>query len=108
MQRYRHSILSRNFISTEGIMRFAEEKGAFWFLDIMASHQPDIPTDDHFQLWRLEKTPEGGAVATCRRDTNDPVIVKQEIEYTDFPDDSFECYVILEGGQQICLLKSEY
>jgi len=65
-------------------------------------------------LWRLEKADQG-AVVTCRSDTDEPDLVRQEIEYTDFPfaelGDSFEWYVCLDDcldENPVMLLKSEY
>ena len=108
---YRHSFM-RSFRYTDGIQTLAEMAGAYWLIDLAASHQANIKVRrEPFQLWTLRKLPEGSknnAVAECRRDSNEKPIVRQFIEYTDFPFDdlgeSFEFYVC----DSMMLLKSEY
>lgn len=94
---------------TEGIRQLAEEKGAFWLIDTVESHQTKkVKEKDYFQLWRLEKMDGGTWRLSMRRDTNEPVEVFQEIEYSDFPENEFEFYVCMEGATPVMLLKSEY
>jgi len=98
-------------VFTDGIKFLAEKAGAFWLIDIVGSYQPKLKREP-FQLWRLEKADEG-AVVTCRQDTNEPDLVRQEIPYTDFPfddlGDSFEWYVCQNDETTfVMLLKSEY
>ena len=92
-------------VLTDGIKYLADQAGAYWLLDIVASYQRKL-AGVGFQLWRIETCGLGNksAVVTCREDSDQPDIVKQEIEYTDFPLDSFEFYVI----DNVILLKSEY
>jgi hypothetical protein len=72
---------------TDGVKFLAEKAGAFWLIDLVASHQTARLRQEEFQVWILtvdrSKTPM--AVATCQADTDEPLLVKQEIEYTDFP-----------------------
>ena len=107
---YRHP-LCRTLLFTDGIQFLAEKAGAFWLIDIVGSYQPDLKRES-FQLWRLEKA-DKGAVVTCRRDTNTSDLVRQEIEYSDFPFDDlgdiFEWYVCQNDETTfVMLLKSEY
>ena len=108
MEYYRHALL-RNFLYTEGIKHLADEVGAHWFVDVVASHQtnPKVRRET-FQLWALKLDGNGGCVVTMRTDTNEPAIVTQKIERTDFPED-FECYCEAnELGGHTILLKSEH
>lgn len=95
---------------TEGVQAMAEQASAYWLIDAIASYQRDkrIVRNQmllEFQLWELKLQPEAGAFLTCKRDSGDrePVIIRQEIEYTDFPQD-IKLYV--EGG--VLLLPSEH
>jgi len=84
---------------TDGIKFLADNAGAYWLIDAIASYQRKEP----FQLWEL-KVNDSKAVLTMKEDTNEPVLVKQEITYTDFPLDEITLYLI-DG---ILLLTSEY
>ena len=110
LQYYRHP-LCRTLLFTEGVHFLAEKAGAFWLIDVVGSYQHKLKQEP-FQLWCLEKAGDG-AVVTCRRDTNEPELVRQEIEYTDFPfavtGDRFEWYVCENDDTHfVMLLKSEY
>lgn len=104
--------LFRWFKYTDGVQTLAELAGAYWLIDLAASHQLNRKVRaQQFQLWTLRKLPDSAknkAVAECRWDSNQKPIARQLIEYTDFPfdelGDSFEFYVV-DG---VMLLKSEY
>lgn len=108
---YQHWLL-RSFRYTDGIKTLADGAGAYWLVDLVASHQPEPKLRGaDFQLWRLRKLPEGSknaAVAECLTDTNGQVLCRQFIPYTDFPfvelGDTFEWYVC----DRVMMLKSEY
>ena len=88
---------------TEGIREVAETYGGYWLIDLIASYQvyPHVVAEE-FHLWLL--TVKGNtAVATMQADTDAPVIIKQEIPFTDFPE-SIRLYV--EFG--VLKLPSEY
>lgn len=109
--RYRDT-LALNLLSTDGIHHLCTEANCFWLIDLVGSHQFNRRVKaEEFQLWRIERRGEQGALATCRRDTNDKPLCRQEIEFTDFPfpeDGAFEFYAIRESENLIVLLKSEY
>lgn len=98
-QYFRH--WTRALVYTDGVKLLAEHGGAYWLIDLVASHQPNVrrvlkkriqeaghPDNvDNRQVWELE-VDGGQAVATCRIQS-DPAsaepIVQQEIPLTDFP-----------------------
>ncbi len=98
---YRHALSGLRY--TDGIQYLAEKAGAHWLLDAIFSYRRKEP----FQVWKLEVT-EGKsrrtALLTMREDTNRPIKVKQKIEFTDFPLDEIEVWLI-DG---VLILKSEY
>lgn len=96
---------------TDGVKYLAEVAGAYWLLDIIASYQTEQKIrNEHFQVWELKLSPDNAttgkheAVATMKTDSDQPELVRQEIEYTDFPLDSVTVWLI-DG---VMLLPSEY
>jgi hypothetical protein len=93
---------------TEGVKYLAEQAGAFWLIDAIASWQPSPqvkhdPMLQKIQFWKLRVNPDNSAILTCERDSDD-VALTQEIEFTDFPLESVKLY--LSNG--VLLLPSEY
>jgi hypothetical protein len=91
---------------TDGAFFLAENAGAHWLVDIVASYQPQAMRDPmlrNFQVWRLAVAKDRTAVVTCERDTDD-VFLKREVPYTDFPLEEVTLYV--QNG--VLLLPSEY
>jgi hypothetical protein len=104
---YRHWTKRINY--TDGIHYLAEEAESYWLIDAVASWQLDKKICNNqmlqeFQIWILkvdiEKT---SAVLTCYEDTDKPIL-KQEIEFTDFPLEEIKLYVV-EGT---LMLPTEY
>jgi hypothetical protein len=90
---------------TDGIKYLAEKAGAYWLIDAIASWQPELnESDREFQLWELTVNSDNGALLECRRDSGQPAIVTQKIDYTDFPLPSIKLFV--QNG--VLLLPSEY
>ncbi len=107
-QYYRH--WTGHILYTDGVKFLADEAGAYWLIDAIASYQHRIGSSSHyaglqgFQLWTLTRNKGDRAVLTCQADSNQPVLVTQEIEYTDFPLPAIKLYV--EGN--VLLLPSEH
>ncbi len=91
---------------TEGVQYLAEAASAYWLLDLIASHQTkrflSNPKLQDFQIWRLSVHENSGTLI-CEWDTNMEVL-RQEIEYTDFPLQSIKLYLV----RQVLMLPSEY
>jgi len=111
---YRHP-LNRRLVYSDGVHAAAEAAGAFWLVDAIASHLPQIDnTADNFQIWRLRKVAKGEHAGTwtltMRRDKGEPAEAFQRIPYSDFPDPAgLKLYAIedLEGDTTL-MLPSEY
>jgi len=99
---YRHWLRKLHY--TDGI-HYLEANGAAWLLDAIASYQgsPKLRTQrlQDFQLWELTVT-GNSAVLTCKGDSNEKPVIRQKIEYTDFP---FTIKIYVENG--VALLPSE-
>lgn len=116
-ERYIQHSLCRHVVFTDGVDYLRQHGDCFWLVDAIASHLPpplkcvEKYGEDfaQFHLWTLTKV-DGGAVLEAKADTNAPVKIKQEIEYTDFPFDStgkFKLYVgpqEFEGGRLVYVI----
>ncbi len=113
---YKHGMLGRGFVYTDGIHYLAETAGAHWLIDLIASHQLNKKVRrEPFQLWTIKLNGKGGATVFAQSDTDSPRLCQQFIEYTDWPESlqDFQCYVergSLDGKTacQILMLKSEH
>ena len=105
---------------TDGVKAMAEKAGAYWLIDVVASWQPHKidhqgmygfhkqVRDMDWQLWTLTVNPDKTAEVTMREDTDKPVIVRQKLEYTDFPVGEFKLYVEGPPNKLVLLLPSEH
>ena len=91
---------------TEGIKHLADETNCYWLLDAIFSYQTkqflSNPKLREFQIWHLRVKNQSGTLI-CEWDTNQEVL-RQEIEYTDFPLSHIKLYLI----ETILMLPSEY
>jgi len=85
---------------TDGVKYLAERAKAYWLIDAIASYHRKEP----FQVWELKVLPSKEAVLTMVEDSDQPVLVKQDIPFTDFPLTGIKLYLI----DSILLLPSEY
>jgi len=97
---YRHWL---GFNYTDGVKFLAEKANCFWLLDAVGSYQHTLK-DKGFQIWILKVNKDKSAVLEMREDSDTPIIVRQEIKYTDFPMEEITLYYI-DG---VLLLTSEY
>lgn len=124
---HRWSVLYRQCLLTDGAKYVADQAGAYWLTDAIASYQRKlIPRGETFQTWTLryhEATPservftESGSrlvkatrdhwTLTCD-DGNGKVLITQEIEFSDFPLPEFKLWAIWDGQNTVILLPSEY
>jgi hypothetical protein len=98
---YRHSLF-RTFIYTEGVKYLAEQAQAYWLLDHIFAHQPELK-GERFQVWKIAVCEQGTARITVE-DGNDGELTSFDLAYTDFPLDEI-CLWLVDGT---LLLPSEY
>lgn len=67
---------------TVGVLTLAQNFECFWFLDIIASYQPQLKQEE-FQCWKLTKNEDDSAIVTCD-DGNGRILKKQKVDWTDF------------------------
>ena len=88
---------------TDGVKYLADKVGCYWLIDVIASYQYKLKNIS-FQLWEIKVNSDKTAIVSIREDTNTPILIKQELIYTDFPLSEFKFYCI-DG---VLLLPSEY
>ena len=106
-----HWVLSpecTDFKYTDGVKTMAEICEAYWLITAIFSwQQDDRLKNESFQVWMLrlnDKTEGNDAVLFCE-DGNDNDLIRQEMEYTDFPLPE-GIMLFLDNG--VLLLPSEY
>ena len=105
-QYYRYPI--GNILYTDGINFLAENGKCYWLIDLIGSYQLYKKVRSiRFQLWELRVHDDHSAVVTMREDSDEPVIVKQEIPYTNFKMNYIKLYLIINDNA-VLLLPSEY
>lgn len=91
----KHSLCKR-LVFTDSIRVIREMADCFWLIDAIASYQHKL-TKQPFQVWKFVCDTElHTGILTCG-DGNGNELVKQEIEYTDFPLSEIELWGELGG-----------
>jgi len=91
---------------TDGCRFIREECKANWLFDAILSYQADLlKRGIKFQIWELKRLKlDLSWLLTCKEDTNTKPIVRQAIEFSDFPLEYIRIWVI----DKVALLPSEY
>ena len=102
------SPLFPNVVLTEGAEYLADECGAYWLMDMIASHLPSLPLEEYWAIAIL--TVDGGKALFTLADDSPAtkVYAMQGIDYTDFPLDEIKLYVSYDGEFWYVMLCSEY
>lgn len=92
-----HMHWSKRLLYTDGVKYVADHGEAYWLIDAIASYQssPLITKNEmlrDMQFWKLTVS-DGKGVLTCVEDTGMKPVIKQEIEFTDFPLSEIEIWV---------------
>jgi hypothetical protein len=105
--------MNRNLIYTEGVAYVAEDGGAYWLLDDIAiaiAFDPKLKVEG-FQSWILKRE-KGNAARLTADDGNGNILYSKAIEFTDFPLDGIQFYVVdaPDFGENaiMMMLPSEY
>lgn len=81
----RHGLMP-SIIMTEGVVFLAQTAGAHWLTDIVVSYQTQEKVRaEEFQVWKLVWNGKGGCVVTMSDGNTDDAIIRQDVEFTDFP-----------------------
>ncbi|TWU64522.1 hypothetical protein V7x_00660 [Crateriforma conspicua] len=103
-------------IYTPGIRYLAENAGAYWLINTIASYysspemrkavEEDIRVAE-VQIWRMCVVDESG-ILTARADLGDPSFIREDIAYTDFPLHQIDILGVSDAVHTTLMLPSEY
>ena len=102
---HRWSVLFRNFVLTDGAKFIADECGAYWLMDAIASYLSRY-RDNGFAVAELKKH-KTGFVLTIE-DGDYSALAQQPIEYSDFPLDEITLFVCQMDDLWVIMRTSEY
>jgi hypothetical protein len=93
-------------VLTDGCKYIRDSCNAYWLFDAILSYQCDKALKGiNFQIWELKRVKvDLSWLLTCKEDINKKTIIRQSIEFSDFPIDYIRIWVI----DKVALLPSEY
>ena len=96
------------FFFTDGVKSAVDKFSSYWLLDVIFSYQPQSRVaGEKFQIWTITSE-DKNAVVEMRADIDRPVIIRQEIPHTTFPEGVLKMFFIDDGSYKVLLLPSEY
>lgn len=98
---HEHVSISQTLLLTDGAHFIREECSAYWLFDIIASYQDNLARLN-FQVWIFQRE-ENHCEVRCE-DGDDTVIIRQQIEFSDFPLEEIKLWKV----DSVILLPSEY
>ena len=105
---YRWSVLFPKVVLTDGTKYLAETAGAYWLMDVIASHLPSVPKTEQFAIAVLKKTGKKWKFLLVDDVPANTNYARQTIGFSDFPLDEIKLYVIRQDDLWVILLPSEY
>lgn len=105
----RHSLIPR-VLMTEGVVFLANEAGAHWLTDAVASYLcHESARREPFQVWRLAVNclTRSGQL-TMTDGNNSTSLITQTLDYTDFPLAEIDLWLVADGENWVLMLPREY
>lgn len=116
LERYRHP-LNRQVLYTPGVQYLAEQGGAYWLIDAIASYfgspvmKRAMAQDERLtwlQFWYLQVDHNRSALLTMRADSGEDPAITQSIVFTDFPLEYVDIWAGFDGQHWTLYLPSEH
>jgi len=95
-------VFSPNLKHTDGVQYFAEQAGAFWFLDIVATEI--YPFSDKYPFMTIYLTVKDGKAEIIVQDGDVSRLFQRQIDFTDCPEGTYEFFLT----DDVLMLCSEY
>jgi hypothetical protein len=99
---YKTFVFSPNLKHTDGVQYFADQAGAFWFLDIVATEI--YPFSDKYPFMTIYLTVRDGKAEIIVQDGDLSRLWQRQIEFTDCPDGVYSFFLV----DDVLMLCSEY
>ena len=93
-------------VLTDGAKFLAEEAGAYWLMDVIASHLYLLNSEEYFACCTLKVSRHSAKFLID--DGNGRILAQQYIPYTDFPLPSIQLYSVWSDSYWVIMLPSEY
>lgn len=90
---------------TDGVHYLRTKGNCFWLIDIIESYQNKLKNQE-FQVWKLRLNENSEADVYCE-DGNDKCLIHQELQYTDFKEQTGLVYIELWVENGVVMLPSE-
>lgn len=109
-----HKVSHLPYVLTDGAKYIADKAGAYWLMDAIASHVLITPAiwESQFAVATLDVDRKDNTATLTIDDGDGRVLARQEIEYTDYPEDQRQLYLCYQpGGTEfdwVLMLPSEY
>lgn len=94
------------FVFTDSVKHFAEEKQAWWTLDVVGSYMLELKKYPFLILTFVVK--DNSCKFAVREDTGKPTIVSQDIPYTDLDENILLYMQRSEGSYPVLMFPSDY
>ena len=104
---HRWSSLFSRHVLTDGCEYLAENAGAYWLMDAIASHFAKY-RGESFASVTLRKCKTGPRWSLTIDNGNGLMLAKQLIEYSDFPLPEIQLFVARQENLWVIMLPSEY
>ena len=95
-------VFSPTLKHTDGVQYFAEQAGAFWFLDIVATEI--YPFSNKYPFMTIYLTAKDGKAEIIVQDGDISRLYQKQIDFTDCPDGTYEFFLT----DDVLMLCSEY
>jgi len=95
-------VFSPNLKHTDGVQYFAEQAGAFWFLDIVATEI--YPFSDKYPFMTIYLTVKDRKAEIIVQDGDISRVFQRHINFTDCPEGTYEFFLT----DDVLMLCSEY
>jgi hypothetical protein len=102
----RYYRISGAVMITDGVKYLADNAGAYWLIDGIASYLPQFTGREDFVVAKICRS--GVSADLALEDGNGRVLDTQHIQYTDFPLQSYQLYGCWGGDFWVLMLCSEY
>jgi len=99
---HRTNLFTPKLVHTDGVQYFADQAGAYWFLDIVASECYPLTKKEPFLSIVLQV--KNGHANIFVEDGNCEVLETRTIEHTDCPDGDYKFFLT----DNVLMLTSEY
>jgi len=106
-ENYHRLGLSPRFLCTDGVAYLADKAKCYWLVDLISAYALTSGTLESFLTIDVT-TSHSGSGKVRITDGNDNALHTVQLDYTDFPFDTFRLFCQFDGIRWVLMLPSEY